>query len=168
MELGNLAFGNSRGKYPLDRNEYEDIVIRGLSDIGCDCYGVLEDKELEAYRNERGGITTPVFEICSYWWGDEDDLEAERPNFKHIPTGFTIDWYKYALRESYANQDLDPDRVAEIFCECTKFARELKGEKTSGDNWRIENEKLGQSPTAWADGPEAGAWKGGNFMKSLD
>ena len=26
----------------------------------------------------------------------------------------------------------------------------------------------GQFPAAWADGPEAGAWKGGNFMKSLN
>ena len=26
----------------------------------------------------------------------------------------------------------------------------------------------GQLPAAWADGPEAGAWKGGNFMKGLD
>ena len=163
MELGNLIFGNSRGEYPLDRDLYEGIVVRGLSDIGCDHYGHLNDKTLEAYRNDRGGITTSMFEIYPYWWGDEDDEAADTPNFKHIPTGFEIDWYKYSLRDSYANQDLDPNQVADIFCECAKFARELRKEEISGEGWSVENEKLDECDVMTDNGSGKAIRKGSSL-----
>jgi hypothetical protein len=41
-----------------------------------------------------------------------------RPNFHHKPTGYKLQWYKYPLRGSYANQDLDFDEFTDIVDDC--------------------------------------------------
>lgn len=119
MELGNLIFGHSRGAYELprdwDNKFYEIIDTFGLSYQGHPFHDPY-DKTVKV--NERGGITTAKFEINPYWWGLDDDPEKERPNFLYYPTGYEIRWYKYPLRDAYANQDLTYEQFSEMVADC--------------------------------------------------
>lgn len=125
MELGNWAFGNSRGEYPVDRAWQDDFCER-LYEMGFDSYGLprkhpspLDNLEAEVigkdgsfyrYENE-------VFAIMSYFWGDDDVIER-LPNFVYKPTGFELSWYKYALRDSYMNQDVSFAQLDEMLRKC--------------------------------------------------
>ena len=118
LELGNLLFGHSRGEFELDRDELQEIMAEGLEKCGCDEYGFLQDPALFLWKNSRGGITTSVFETRPYWWGDEFSAEADLPNFKFFEDGTEIRWYKYALRDSYADREIDAARLSEILDAC--------------------------------------------------
>ena len=41
-----------------------------------------------------------------------------KPNFLFKPTGFSIKWYKYPLRDSYMNQNLSLDELKGIIAKC--------------------------------------------------
>lgn len=116
MELGNLIFGNSRGKYPVERDQWERRFGEFLDNLGCDGYGYYYSPD----ANEREGITTDKFIIRPYYWG-ESDAEAEKPNFEYLPTGYKLDWYKYPLRDAYANQDITYEEFDEMLKDCERF-----------------------------------------------
>ena len=115
MELGNLIFGHSRGEYPVP-HEWTDTFVEFLDSVGCDCYG---NCTLPEKRNKRGGITTTIFKTSSYKWFT-DDNECEHPNFVFFPTGYELRWYKYPLRDSYANQQLTYEQFAAMLVKCRK------------------------------------------------
>lgn len=124
MELGNLIFGNSRGKYEFpERNlvnspEWEDLCK--AAEV-CNCYGSPEvERDFYGFDNE-------VFTIRPYYWGEDESIAA-LPNFHFKPTNFTIDWYKYAFRDSYMNQDLTTEQILEIFNKCIESI--IRGEKS--------------------------------------
>lgn len=48
------------------------------------------------------------------------DCQLVAPNFLHKQSGFALSWYKYPLRDSWANQALDEHRFAAIMNECRK------------------------------------------------
>ena len=112
MELMNLIFGFSRGRYPLDRDALQDVFVEGLESLGYDGHGIqrIQDKDLIPAHDD-------LFAVHSYWWGDEDAPEARRPNFAIPSKGIEVRWYKYALRDAYANVDLSPDEWRAIFAE---------------------------------------------------
>lgn len=108
MELGNLVFGNSRGEYPINR-DLQDLFCLGLATIGYDGYGYSIDAEAPEL------VDNSVFEIRPYYWGDDETI-AELPNF--VAKNVVIDgecvtvevqWYKYALRDSYSNVPLETE-----------------------------------------------------------
>ncbi len=122
MELGNLCFGHSRGEFEVPRtDEYEEPLRRLFSHLGLD----------ETYGGE---YISDKFEIHAYWWGDcdcgadgcEEGEEHKntcglvRPNFWHKPTGYELRFYKYPLRDSYANANLTPKEFNEIIDDCMK------------------------------------------------
>lgn len=130
MELGNFIFGNSRGEHHVDRGYQDTFVEEVLYALGFSGYGIPEDEELVAKngftRQENGVYTNGVFSIFSYWWGDctcgagEESTEEKEvpctefcnlmlPNFVHHPSEFVLQWYKYALRDSYSNKPLTED-----------------------------------------------------------
>ena len=119
MEFGNLMFGNSRGEYLFpDRalascEEWESLCK--AADV-CSGYGTPEHGGEWIFEND-------TFIIRPYWWGKEDAPEAELPNFHYKPTDFKIDWYKYAFRDSYMNQDLTAEQIKEIFAKCRESIR---------------------------------------------
>jgi hypothetical protein len=78
------------------------------------CYGYPLDEKREFY-----GFDNEMFTIRPYYWG-EDEAIKELPNFLYKPTGFEIEWYKYAFRASYMNQDLSKEQILDIFKECIK------------------------------------------------
>ena len=45
------------------------------------------------------------------------------PNFWHKPTGLKISWYKYALRDSYSNQEVDQNLLKKVFASCKASIR---------------------------------------------
>jgi hypothetical protein len=47
-----------------------------------------------------------------------------QPNFLFKPTGFTLDWYKYPLRNSYSSEPLTEELIDEMFAECERSMRE--------------------------------------------
>lgn len=116
MELGNLLFGHSRGNFVVDRvlqdsSEWDKLIHLSDSDF----YGYTTNKNKE---NDVGGYENEVFAIRPYWWGDDDALQAQMPNFLYKPTGFEIRWYKYPFRDSYMNKNLSVAKIKEIFIHC--------------------------------------------------
>lgn len=124
MELGNMVFGNSRGKHLVNR-DWQNTFCEYLSDMGFDGYGVADSEELNGFLVEvKSAINEPaekfendVFVIMPYYWGDDDDLR-KLPNFVFKPTGFELSWYKYALRDSYMNQDVTYQELVLILKKC--------------------------------------------------
>lgn len=119
MELGNLIFGHSRGKVEIPR-DWDNKFYEIIDSFNLNYHGQpLHDPYGNDIKiNDRGGITTSKFEINPYWWGDMDDHEAERPNFLYYPTGYEIRWYKYPLRDAYANMELTYEQFSEIVKDC--------------------------------------------------
>lgn len=90
-EIGNLVFGNSRGNYPIDRENFDDRFYKVLTKAGYDSYGCDESENV-----------SPHFVVRPYYWGDDEE-EAEKPNFECKELGLEIKWYKYPLRDAYSN-----------------------------------------------------------------
>lgn len=117
MELGNLAFGHSRGIFQVPY--YWEEPFFELQEM------LLED--CSPYGTE---FENDVFEMHVYWWGDcscskgDDSDEHEpncglvRPNFRFKATGFELMFYKYALRDSYMNQKIDLSQWLEMIRLC--------------------------------------------------
>ncbi len=119
MELGNMAFGHSRGEFEVPRGDGYEEEIERLFAVICE-------------PRKRNGYATPfeneTFVIRSYWWGDclcHDDSEeplptcqAHWPNFAHKPSGYELRWYKYPLRDSYANKKLTLAEFAALIDSC--------------------------------------------------
>ena len=123
MELGNMMFGNSRGEVPVPRGAgYEDELIRLF-----EAYA-FNDSMLH-YGPE---FENDVFEVHPYWWGgctcgaDEQydwpehtaDCKEVVPNFWYKPTDYQLQFYKYPLRDAYANRAVSLREFAAIIDAC--------------------------------------------------
>lgn len=118
IELGNLIFGNSRGTYHVNRDWQNDFVAF-LRKCGLDSYGYGYDGDTEynSTNTARGGFENDTFRVVPYYWGDDEKI-GEEPNFIYKPTGYTISWYKYALRDSYSNKSINKKCLDNIFQKC--------------------------------------------------
>jgi len=68
------------------------------------------------------------------WTKDKEhksDCRLIQPNFLYKPTGFSVMWYKYALRDSYMNQNISLDEFREILNDCVRSYYE---DKSKGEN----------------------------------
>lgn len=136
MELGNWAFGNSRGEFPVDRN-WQDMFVQHLLDMGFDGYGIWENPELEKFivdvpskiGQSMKRFENDVFTLMPYYWG-EDETIAKLPNFIYKPTGFELCWYKYPLRDSYMNQQISYQELDDIMKKCKESINKIKEEKS--------------------------------------
>lgn len=97
-------------------------------------------KEAEALIKslcEKHGLAYPygcaVHCTCDYeneWaaWSAENQHAVTcsliQPNFLFKPTGFKLDWYKYALRDSHSSAPLTKELIDEMFTECERSMRE--------------------------------------------
>ena len=127
VELGNLLFGHSRGKFSFpDRDLVDSEEWNNLLEItNSDSYGYSSEWDHPICNvNDRGGYENAVFVINPYWWGNEDnEVECEKPNFMYKPSEFEIRWYKYPFRDSYMNIDLPEDKIKAIWSECIKSVK---------------------------------------------
>lgn len=112
MELGNLFFGRTPGEYVIERTVYQDIFQKFLEENGFDSYGYLEGSENRVFENE-------VFVIRPFVWDLDPEAQAE-PNFYHKPSGLTFSWYKYPLRNAFANLDITPDELEAVLAQCAE------------------------------------------------
>lgn len=120
MELGNLLFGNSRGEFPVERGEFENIFQVLIDELG--------DKIYPLFKND-------VFQFSPYSWdsdcecvGDEHDPDCLliRPNFIYYPAKLEISWYKYPFRDSYSNKKFTQKEFFYAILDCINS---LKGDK---------------------------------------
>ena len=115
MELGNMLFGNSRGDYAVSRS-LEGRFVEALEQAGFDKHGFrhgwTSDREAPTPYNEQA-TATHHFVIQPYV---DDDLENATlvPNFLDRVTGLKLRWYKYPLRDSYANYQLTAEMIEPI------------------------------------------------------
>lgn len=130
MEIGNALFGNSRGTNKVNRawqNDFADFLFAsGFNGYGCPDTNtpkgrLLENKYQVVLEDENGEpnyqYETDTFIVVPYYWGD--DLEMKRkPNFVYKPTGFTLNWYKYPLRDSYMNEEISKEAFLQILEVC--------------------------------------------------
>lgn len=130
MELGNWFFGNSRGKYPVDRN-WQNAFVTKLWDMGFDSYGCPKydeseyEGEFKVIKSQYGDsdnatyFENDTFVLMPYYWGDDEKI-CELPNFVHKPSGFELSWYKYALCDAYMNKDITFDYLMDIMNDCKR------------------------------------------------
>ena len=105
----------------VPRDGWETRIYQFLVAVGCDTYGhALKDNR---FANDNGGITTEVFEVNPYYWGDDED-KRDIPQFVYRPTGYEMRWYKYPLRGAYATQALTYEEFDEMLEECERFFME--------------------------------------------
>jgi len=82
--------------------------------IRCDCdYGERFDAIQDEYAKEFGHK------------GHKPECRLVRPNFFYKPTGYALQWYKYPLRDSYANQDVTLEEFGEIITKCIESLQGL-------------------------------------------
>lgn len=115
MEIGNLLFGTSRGDYAVDRG-LEDLFLDAFERAGFDGkgfrHGWESDRPAPTPYNDQA-TATHHFVIQPYVWDDMDNANI-CPNFLDRVTGLKLRWYKYPLRDSYANYDLTEEMLVPI------------------------------------------------------
>lgn len=120
MELGNLLFGHSRGRYEVDRDMIQPLgdlmYLMGYDEYGRNPLTDRKDKPFDIRENQRTGVDlydkdgALIMRTRPYWWGDTDSKEgqaqAELPNLEIPSLGFELNWYKHPFRDSYCNRPL--------------------------------------------------------------
>jgi hypothetical protein len=122
-ELGNAVFGNSRGQVKIPRGKgFEEELYRLF-----DAYAPDRDNSWREYGVD---FENNIFSVMQYWWGDctcgWDEIDnghlpsckLVKPNFLYKPTGYAIQWYKYPLRDSYANREISLSEFAKMIDNC--------------------------------------------------
>lgn len=117
IEIGNLMYGHSRGEYVVPR-EWENVFGDFLERNGFDDYG---------YRGGESHYENGVFIIRPYYWGD--DAIADLPNFVYKPTGFTMVWYKYPLRNAFASQDIKYSEFVKMLKDCERSMKQINAKR---------------------------------------
>jgi hypothetical protein len=136
MELGNMFFGNSRGEVPIPRGAGYEGLLDALFDA-------IDEEENSMTSGYGLNFANDIFETFPYYWGDctcDDNeglfLESEehfdsclllKPNFLYKPTDYQLSWYKYPLRDSYANREMSLLDFADMIKECVKSLENTNG-----------------------------------------
>lgn len=126
MELGNAVFGNSRGEYPLERDEgFEEEIFR------------LFDRIYNTKQNGYYGIDfeNDTFTVMPYYWGDctcgYDDRESEWcENNYHRPECYYVAYKKIAHYYDYS-----PGKNDDFYEKHLKPLYQKFGLPTEGENW---------------------------------
>lgn len=105
-ELGHLAFGNFNEDcdIPVDRDVWQPLFSHLL----------LEDMDENGYGIEYSDDT---FEMRPYYWGDDEE-ESNKVNFWHKPSNYKMTWYKYPMRDAYANMEIDANQFVQVLKDC--------------------------------------------------
>lgn len=106
---------------PLNRKIIDPLWEHHLGRYG------LGENDGEKYEDD-------TFICKSYDWSDEGNNEY---HFYHKPTGYKIQWYKYAMRGATANMSLSWEQIRDILADCENSYNKTKGNKVSVyvDKW---------------------------------
>lgn len=131
MELGNAIFGNSRGKVPVERGWRERVAVEALESCGFDSYGCIDDQRLRRFV-DASGLSDEValvrigdYDVMPYYWGDaglHPDV-AVLSNFTDHARGFSVQWYKYPMRDAYANRETSDAEWEAIWLGFSEYVR---------------------------------------------
>ena len=128
MELGNMAFGNSRGEFEVERDD----------DMGAAVYALLEAvtaiQGIESFGYQPT-FDSPTFSLAPYWWGDctcgwdcHDDGHSRSNAVKHAPNCYR---HEYGRLEEESN----PHESHERRMEKLKPIYKKFGWDTESENW---------------------------------
>jgi hypothetical protein len=117
LELGQMLFGNSTEEYSVPREKWMGGPFQILIDA-------INEKTGEKDYGYAPHFSNDFFIIRPYYWGDEEDEEAIKPNFEIPSENFRLTWYKYPFRSSYASEKLTPKRWNSIIQKCIKSLEE--------------------------------------------
>ena len=134
VAMANTHWEGKDGRWIVPRNHLQDRFAEMMEHIGCDIYGYAQESKIKAFAvgDEADGIgvahyviDTPLFTIRPYWWGDcESDAERavmRLPNFEFKPFELEISWYKYPMRNAYANCRLTDDEWDAMCTACERW-----------------------------------------------
>ena len=74
---------------------------------------------VEDYIEHNHYFDNGSFLIRPYYWGESEEIK-DKPNFVFHETGLEISWYKYPLRDSYCNYEIDSEELKNILNKCLK------------------------------------------------
>ena len=134
MELGNKLFGNSRGDFKVDRG-LEELFLAALAQAGFDRYGRCRTwkSETPPPPSCNGEATNTHHFLVQPYVDDDLDNATLSPNFVDRVTGLKLRWYKYPLRDSYANYDLSREMLEPILERLVEECQELGATPYEGD-----------------------------------
>ncbi len=142
MDFMNLVFGTIRGTVPVSRDWEEDFK-EFLEKAGFDVYGRIENDDLEQSvitiegdeveydgetKEHTHGFDNGTFRILPYWWGDSDNI-AELPNFVYYPNKYEMNWYKYPLRDTWANKEISYEEFKQMLKVCIESLKDKTKEQ---------------------------------------
>lgn len=134
MELGNMVFGHSRGRFKVERGRREREFRKFLQSCGFDLLGnCIDRRDVRAIRR-RGdfGYENETFILRPYYWGG-NSRKMRRPNFVFKPTGYQLKWYKYPLRDSYANMNVTDEEFGSMLVKCIESVGSSQGLGVKGN-----------------------------------
>lgn len=148
MEMGNLLFGCSRGEIELDRDLLQDVFWQGLAYVGYDSHGLpmVVSAKLSVTKASLPAHDD-LFCVRPYWWGDPDSPKATLPNLEVPSADLKVMWYKYALRDAYANREVTPEEMVRIFSDLHDKLVERGWDFELYRTNCIERDDLFQTPT---------------------
>lgn len=113
MELGNLAFGHSRGEYPVDRG-LQTTFHEWLDVMGFGSYGNKKDSDEWAFEND-------TFRMQPYYWGDcQCGFEDAEMNW-YAENDHAPDCYQVALHHAIGDSPYGQERDAKIKRVCAEY-----------------------------------------------
>lgn len=116
-----------RDMFPIERGEWETAFRAFLLSCGFDeGYGYFNaqtytgDVRYHVATAQNGmWYEDDVFIVRPYYWGNAGG-EGRKPNFVYKPTGFEMHWYKYPLRDAYANKEVTLAQFKAMLEDCGK------------------------------------------------
>jgi len=126
VELGNLIFGHSRGNFEIPRKEAWESPMFDLQEKlmeGCSPYGTPFENDVFSMRlYDWDAQCTCGYEAIEDKWTNKNKHTKEcrlvKPNFLYKPTGFSLMWYKYALRDSFSNRKISLKKWQRMLKHC--------------------------------------------------
>jgi len=98
-------------------NELLQVQVSALpgSELSCTCdYEQRLEAIYQEYAKEFGHM------------GCKPECLLEKPNFHYKPTDYRLKWYKYPLRDSYANKEVTVTEFARMIDHCIASLRKEK------------------------------------------
>lgn len=117
-ELGQMVFGQPHKEF-----EGSELLEAALHHIETELERVMWNTHQEEYSspfsNTGNRFECETFKVHSYSWSDD-----EQP-WNFIWKDVQVSWYKWCGRGLSVNQELKPDRIAEMLDDCLTAVRKL-------------------------------------------
>jgi hypothetical protein len=125
---------HSEGCFYTKREKFEEELVKSFRRYSPEYSQRLHDFAIKnGYPHGLNGVSIYCDcgrdEILDKWYaenGHDPDCPIIRPNFLYKPTGLEIQWYKYPMRDAYANKPISPKEFAKIIDECIKSVKEAR------------------------------------------